>query len=70
VFVQAEEQKVLGDEEMSYVYYMKYLSIVTMVQTLEEYKMKMDHFNQLLGVQNIKSALDMAEKLADSLEQR
>jgi hypothetical protein len=49
---------------------MKYLAIVTMVQTLEEYKMERDHFNQLLGGKNIKNALDMAEMLADSLKQR
>jgi hypothetical protein len=70
LFGQAVQHKDSGDEELSYVYYMKYLTIVTMVQRLEEYKMERDHFNQLLGGQNIKNALDMAEMLADSLEQR
>jgi ubiquitin carboxyl-terminal hydrolase 8 len=70
LFVQAEQHKVSGDEELSYVYYMKYLSIVTMVQGLEEHKMEWDHYKHLLGAQNIKIALDRTEELANSLEQR
>jgi ubiquitin carboxyl-terminal hydrolase 8 len=70
LFGQAEQHKASGDEELSYIFYMKYLAIVSMVQRLEEYKMERDHFNQLLGGKNIKNALDMAEMLSDSLQQR
>lgn len=59
-----------GDEEMSYINYMKYLTIVTMVQGLEEYKKEKAYFNQLLGPQKVKLALDTAEKLSSSLQQR
>ena len=59
-----------GDEEMSYINYMKYLTVVTMVQGLEEYKKEKAYFNQLLGPQKVNRALDMAEKLSGSLQQR
>jgi hypothetical protein len=70
LFGQAEKHKVSGDEELSYICYMRYLSVVTMVQRLEEYKKEWDHCKHLLGAQNIKNALLMAEKLSDSLQQR
>jgi hypothetical protein len=70
LFGQAEQHKTSGDEELCYVSYMKYLTIVTMVQGLDEYKKEREHFNQLLGTQNIKNALHRAEMLSKSLEQR
>jgi putative effector of murein hydrolase len=70
LFSEAANQGVAGDEEMSYVCYMKYLTIVTMVQGLEEYKKEKDFINHLLGPQNVNFAMDMAEKLAGSLQQR
>lgn len=70
LFSEAAKQRVTGDEEMSYVCYMKYLTIVTMVQGLEEYKKEKAFYNQLLGKQNIELAMDMAEELAGSLQQR
>jgi len=70
LFGEATKQMSTGDEELSYVNYMKYLTIVTMVQGLEEYKKEKAFFNQYLGPQKIKLALDTAEKLALSLQQR
>ena len=67
---EAAKHRHAGDEELSYVSYMKYLTIVTMVQGLEEYKKEKAFFNQLLGPPNVKLAMDMAEKLAGSLQQR
>jgi hypothetical protein len=55
---------------MSYIDYMKYLTVVTMIQTSEEYKKEKDYFNHMLGPQNIRTAIDIAEKLSKSLEQR
>jgi putative effector of murein hydrolase len=70
LLIEATKQRLTGDEELSYVYYMKYLTVVTMVQGLEEYKKEKAFFNQLLGPQNVNLAIDMAEKLAGSLQQR
>lgn len=70
MFSEATAQRLTGDEEMSYICYMKYLTIVTMVQGLEEYKKEKAFFNHLLGPQNVNLAMDMAEKLAGSLQQR
>jgi putative effector of murein hydrolase len=70
LFNEATKYRLTGDEELSYINYMKYLTIVTMVQGLEEYKKEKAFFNQLLGPQNVSLALDMAEKLSGSLQQR
>jgi hypothetical protein len=70
LFGEAAKHRLSGDEELSYISYMKYLTIVTMVQRLEEYKKEKPFINQFLGPQNVKNALDMAEKLSASLEQR
>lgn len=59
-----------GDEEQSYIHYMKYLGLVTIIQTLEDYKKEKDYFNHVLGVQKVNTALDNAEKLSISLQQR
>jgi len=70
LFSEAAKQMLTGDEELSYVSYMKYLTIVTMIQGLEEYKKEKAFFNQLLGPQKVNLAMDTAEKLAGSLQQR
>ena len=70
LFNEAEKHSVSGDEELSYVTYMKYLTVVTMVQGLEEYKKEKAFFNDLLGPQRVNHALDMAEKISGSLQQR
>jgi hypothetical protein len=59
-----------GDEEWSYIHYMKYLTVVTMIQKSEEYKKEKDYFNNMLGSQNVNAAIDIAEELSISLEQR
>jgi hypothetical protein len=70
LFGQAEQHNVSGDEELSYVFYMKYLAVVTMVQGLKENKMELSHYKHLLGAQNVKNALERAEMLSASLKQR
>lgn len=70
LFSAATKYMSTGDEEMSYVSYMKYLTVVTMVQGLEEYKKDKSYFNHFLGPQNVALAIATAEKLAGSLQQR
>ena len=45
---------------------MKYLTIVTAVQHSDEYKQDKDYFLSMLAKQNVKGALDNAEKLCQS----
>jgi hypothetical protein len=70
LFGEAAKHRLSGDEELSYVNYMKFLTIVTMIQRLEEYEKEKSFMLQFLGPQNVKEAMDMAEKLSASLEQR
>jgi hypothetical protein len=70
LFGEAVNHRLSGDEEMSYIYYMRYLTIVTMVQGLDEYQKEKSYFSQLLGPQNVNHALNMAEELSGSLQQR
>lgn len=41
-----------------------------MIQKSEEYKKEKDYFNNMLGSQNVNAAIDIAEELSISLEQR
>ncbi|KAK7866294.1 hypothetical protein R5R35_007122 [Gryllus longicercus] len=70
LFRAAEEQRLKGDEELSYIYYMKFLSIV---QRFKQYKNS--NRKEILDSGEVKKhhvteALDFAEKLSSSLEDR
>ena len=49
---------------------MKYLTIVTTVQKSDEFKNDKKYFLDMMGKQSVVTALDTAEKLKKSLEQR
>jgi hypothetical protein len=70
LFEEAVKYRISGDEERSYVCYMKYLTIVTMVQGSPKYMKEWDNFTKMLGAQNIKNAINIAEELKSSLERR
>ncbi|XP_069679100.1 ubiquitin carboxyl-terminal hydrolase 8 isoform X2 [Periplaneta americana] len=70
VYDEAGKHRLSGDEEMSYIFYMKYLTIVTMIQGSDEYKKDKEYVVKMLGKDNVNVAMNMAEKLSESLEQR
>ncbi|PSN37265.1 hypothetical protein C0J52_17324 [Blattella germanica] len=70
IYNRAEELRLQGDEELGYINFMKYLAIVTTIQHSEDYKKDREYYNELLGKENVKGALNKAEKLSLSLEQR
>lgn len=70
LFENAEEARIKGDEEYSYVYFMKYLKIVAYIGKEEEYSKDKAYFVNMLGSKNATKAIDTAEKLKNSLIHR
>ncbi|RVE52557.1 hypothetical protein evm_002676 [Chilo suppressalis] len=70
LFDSAEEAYKNGDEEYSYVYYMKYLRIIAFITKDKEYQKDKSYFNNMLGSKNPNKAIDAAEKLKNSLIER
>ncbi|CAG9793188.1 unnamed protein product [Diatraea saccharalis] len=70
LFESAEEAYKNGDEEYSYVYYMKYLRIIAFITKDKEYQKDKTYFNNMLGSKNPNKAIDAAEKLKNSLIER
>ncbi|KOB79139.1 Ubiquitin carboxyl-terminal hydrolase [Operophtera brumata] len=66
----AEDSRSKGDEEYSYVYYMKYLRVVAFLSKDKEYLKDKAYFTNMLGAKNPTKALDAAEKLKISLIER
>lgn len=70
LFESAEEARTKGDEEYSYVYFMKYLRVIAFISKDKEYLKDKTYFNNMLGAKNPNRALDAAEKLKISLIDR
>lgn len=70
LFESAEEAREKGDEEYSYVYYMKYLRVIAYISKDKEYLKDKQYFNNMLGAKNPNKAIDAAEKLKNSLIDR
>lgn len=70
LFESAEEAREKGDEEYSYVYYMKYLRVIAYISKDKEYLKDKSYFNNMLGAKNPNKAIDHAEKLKNSLIDR
>ncbi|KAJ8711987.1 hypothetical protein PYW08_008941 [Mythimna loreyi] len=70
LFESAEEAREKGDEEYSYVYYMKYLRVIAYISKDKDYQKDKSYFNNMLGAKNPNKAIDYAEKLKNSLIDR
>uniref|UniRef100_A0A2A4K4J0 Ubiquitin carboxyl-terminal hydrolase n=1 Tax=Heliothis virescens TaxID=7102 RepID=A0A2A4K4J0_HELVI len=70
LFESAEEAREKGDEEYSYVYYMKYLRVIAYISKDKDYLKDKSYFNNMLGAKNPNKAIDHAEKLKNSLIDR
>ncbi|CAG9568411.1 unnamed protein product [Danaus chrysippus] len=67
LFESAEEAREKGDEEYSYVQYMKYLRVIAYISKDKDYLKDKTYFNSMLGSKNPNKAMDAAEKLKNSL---
>lgn len=59
-----------GDSEASYVNFMKYLNLVSLIRKTPDYRKDEKFFNQLLGTKNVASAIENAEILQEELVRR
>ena len=59
-----------GDAEMSYVSFMKFMNLVSIIRKTTEYRSDEKFFNTLLGTKNVYLAIENAEKLQKELHQR
>ncbi|KAJ8393098.1 hypothetical protein AAFF_G00067810 [Aldrovandia affinis] len=66
----AEESRLDGDEEKAYVLYMKYLTVYDIIKKRPDFKQQQDFFLSMLGPASFKKAIELAEKLSDSLKLR
>lgn len=70
MFENAEQACEKGDEEMSYVYYMKYLRIIAYITKDQDYQREKKYITDMLGPKNPGKAISMAEVLKNSLIDR
>ncbi|XP_006030470.1 ubiquitin carboxyl-terminal hydrolase 8 isoform X2 [Alligator sinensis] len=70
IFKAAEECRLDRDEEKAYILYMKYVTVYNLVKKRPDFKQQQDYFHSILGLTNIKKAVEEAEKLSDSLKLR
>lgn len=67
----AEQQRLMGDEENAYIFYMKYFGLVTTIQKLKDFKNIKKEQRKFFGSnKDIDKRLDDLEKLDVSLKKR
>ncbi|XP_066270797.1 ubiquitin carboxyl-terminal hydrolase 8-like isoform X2 [Branchiostoma lanceolatum] len=66
----AVEHSLLGDEEKAYVLYMKYFNIYGHIRKSKDFKKEESYYAKLMGSSNAKKAIEAAEKLSKSLNER
>ncbi|XP_013925822.1 PREDICTED: ubiquitin carboxyl-terminal hydrolase 8-like [Thamnophis sirtalis] len=70
IFKAAEESRLDRDEEKAYVLYMKYATVYNLIKKRPDFRQQQDYFHSLLGLTNIKKAIEEAEQLSESLKLR
>ncbi|XP_078667182.1 ubiquitin carboxyl-terminal hydrolase 8-like isoform X1 [Branchiostoma floridae x Branchiostoma belcheri] len=66
----ALEHSLLGDEEKAYVLYMKYFNLYGHIRKSRDFKKEESYYAKLMGSSNAKKAIEEAEKLSKSLNDR
>ncbi|XP_042543795.1 ubiquitin carboxyl-terminal hydrolase 8 isoform X2 [Dipodomys spectabilis] len=70
IFKAAEECRLDRDEEKAYVLYMKFVSVYNLIKKRSDFKQQQDYYNSMVGLTNIKKAIEEAERLSESLKLR
>lgn len=70
IIQKAEECRLDGDEEKSYVLYMKFLFVFELIKKRSDFKQNQEYFKALIGPNTIVKAIEEAEKLSKSLKNR
>lgn len=70
IFKTAEESRLDRDEEKAYVLYMKFVNVYNLIKIRPDFRQDQDYFHSILGLTNIKKAIEEAERLSESLKLR
>ncbi|XP_046856973.1 ubiquitin carboxyl-terminal hydrolase 8-like isoform X2 [Xenia sp. Carnegie-2017] len=70
VYKKAMEHEKMGDEENSFVLYMRFFNIIQEVRKTKKYQQDKGFYNSIIGRATFEIALEKAEKLSNSLEKR
>ncbi|XP_045438561.1 ubiquitin carboxyl-terminal hydrolase 8 isoform X5 [Pipistrellus kuhlii] len=70
LFKIAEESRLDRDEEKAYVLYMKFVTVYNLIKNKPDFKQQQDYVHSMLGLANIKKAIEEAERLSESLKLR
>lgn len=67
----AEKYLKEGDEELSYIFFMRYFDLINQIRNTEDYSKEKQYITQMLGGKSRQlAAMDKAEVLSKSLEKR
>lgn len=70
LLAEGEASYLEGDEELSYVYFCRYIEAVTSAQKKDDYKKDKAFYDKLLPPKTIHSAFEKLEKITNSLQKR
>ena len=70
LLLKATTESMEGDQELSYILYMRFVDVVKVVTGSKEYKKDKTELSKLLPTRRITEALTKAETLSSCLEQR
>lgn len=70
LLISAKQDLESGDEESSFIKFMKYIGLITHLQKMSAFKLKKEYYSKLIGRKNTEDALATAEKLSYSLKRR
>ena len=59
-----------GDEELAYLYFMRYMNLVTTMKRTADFKSNPKYYTELLGPNKMRDSMDKAETLSKSLINR
>ncbi|ESO95142.1 hypothetical protein LOTGIDRAFT_215305 [Lottia gigantea] len=70
LYKEASKHDDLADEERSYVLFMKYFNVISQAKRKPDYKKQKEYYDSLIGNRNQLHAIERAEKLSKSLNDR
>ncbi|KAL5469338.1 hypothetical protein EMCRGX_G030588 [Ephydatia muelleri] len=70
IFLKARDERLSGDEENSYILFMRFLDVANTLKKSDEYKSNKKEFDQHINPTRFREAIEEAENLAKSLKDR
>lgn len=70
LYAEAEKNLLVGDEELAYFFFFRYVDTISTAQKKGDYKKDKGFYDKLISPKKFKSAVEHLEKLSKSLERR